>query len=263
MARVSVTNTNNIAIVTLTRGDKMNALDPDMIDAIIAAGHKVAASDARAVVLQGEGKSFCAGLDVASFAAFAAGQDPHDMIVPRTHDDANRWQEVTLVWRRVNVPVIAALHGVVYGGGMQIAMGADIRIAAPDTKLSIMEMKWGLVPDMGGMLLFRDHMRSDVLRQMIYTAAPVTAQQAERWGLVTHLADNPQAAALDLATEIAGKSPSAIRAAKRLIDVAEDHSSTRQHVLLEESREQASLIGKPDQMETVMAQMQKRAADYK
>jgi len=260
MARVSVEYQDHIAKVTLTRPDKMNALDPAMVEAILSAGAEVAASDARAVVLSGEGKSFCAGLDVASFAALAQ-MDPVARIMPRSYGDTNDMQEVALCWRRVSVPVIAALQGAVYGGGLQLALGADIRIAAPDTRLAVMEMKWGLVPDMGGMVLLPSLMRSDVLRQLTYTAHPVTAKQAERWGLVTSVADDPLAEALTMAQVIAGKSPSAIRAAKRLIEVAE--SAGRADVLMAESGEQAALIGKADQMEVIGAQMQGRKPEFK
>ncbi|MEP3333665.1 crotonase/enoyl-CoA hydratase family protein [Sedimentitalea sp.] len=260
MARVSVDYQDHIARVTLTRGDKMNALDDEMFQAIVTAGQEVAASDARAVVLSGEGKSFCAGLDLASFAKM--GQvDPEEWLMGRSHGDTNLLQEMSLVWRRVPVPVIAALQGAVYGGGLQLALGADIRIAAPDAKLSLMEMKWGLVPDLGGMVTLPPLVRSDVLRLMTYTAEPIPAEQGERWGLVTQLADDPLAAAIELATTIAGKSPSAIRAAKRLIDVAE--TEDRKAVLLQESRESAGLIGKPDQMEVIGAQMQGRAPNFK
>ncbi|MFV0514217.1 MAG: crotonase/enoyl-CoA hydratase family protein [Jhaorihella sp.] len=255
MARVSVEIRDNIAHVTLTRGDKMNALDPAMVKAILAAGQQVAASDARAVVLSGEGKSFCAGLDLASFAAMQ-GMDASDWLMKRSHDDANEMQELAMLWRRMPVPVIAALQGAVFGGGLQIALGADIRIAHPQTRLALMEMKWGIVPDMGGMVLLPGLVRSDVLRHLTYTAAPVDAEQAERWGLVTRINADPRAAALALAGEIVQKSPSAIRAAKRLIDVAE--RADRAEVLLAESREQVDLIGKPDQIEVIAAQMQGR-----
>ncbi len=260
MARVSVEYIDHIAKVTLTRPDKMNALDPAMVQAIISAGQEVAASDARAVVLSGTGKSFCAGLDVASFAALAQA-DPGEMLNSRTHGDTNDMQEVAMVWRRVPVPVIAALHGAVYGGGLQLALGADIRIAAPDTKLAVMEMKWGLVPDMGGMVLLPRLMRSDVLRQMTYTARPVGAEQGERWGLVTSVADDPLAAATQLAQEIAGQSPTAIRAAKRLIEVAE--AAGRGDVLLAETHEQVALIGKAEQIEVIGARMQGRKPEFK
>ncbi|MFC4671718.1 crotonase/enoyl-CoA hydratase family protein [Seohaeicola nanhaiensis] len=260
MSRVSIKYEDNIARVTLTRPDKMNALDNAMIQAIISAGQEVAASPARAVVLSGEGRSFCAGLDLASFAEMGQ-MNAEDWLMPRKHGETNDVQEVAMVWRRVQVPVIAALHGAVYGGGLQLALGADIRIAHPAAKLSVMEMKWGLVPDMGGMALLPRLVRSDVLRQLIYTAAPVDAAQAERWGLVTSLEEDPLEAALALAGEIAGKSPAAIRAAKRLIEVAE--SADRASVLLDESRESVGLIGKAEQMEVISAQMQGRRPVFK
>ena len=260
MARVSVEYKDHIARVTLTRGDKMNALDDAMVEAILTAGAEVAASEARAVVLSGEGKSFCAGLDMASFAKMGS-VDPEQWLMERSHHDANRMQEIGLIWRRVPVPVIAAVQGAVYGGGLQLALGADIRIAAPDAKLAVMEMKWGLVPDMGGMVLLPQLVRSDVLRQLTYTARPITAAQAEAWGLVTQVKEDPLTAALALAEEIAEQSPSAIRAAKRLIGVAE--TAERAEVLLAESREQVKLIGKPEQMEVIAARMQGRKPEFK
>lgn len=260
MARVSVEYRNHIAHVTLTRGDKMNALDDAMVKAVLAAGQEVAASDARAVVLSGEGKSFCAGLDMDSFATMTH-KDPSEWLMTRSHDDANEMQELALIWRRVPVPVICAIQGVAYGGGLQIALGADIRIAHPDAKLAVMEMKWGIIPDMGGMVLLPKLVRSDVLRLLTYTARSIGAAQAADWGLVTSLSDDPLTEAIALAEDIAGKSPSAIRAAKRLIEVAETKS--RAEVLLAESAEQVELIGKPDQMEVVMAQMQGRKPEFK
>lgn len=260
MGRVSVEYKDHIAWVTLTRGDKMNALDDAMVKAIISAGQDVAASDARAVVLSGEGRGFCAGLDLESFASM--GQvDPREWLMARSHGDTNEMQEIAMVWRRVPVPVIAALHGPVYGGGLQLALGADIRIAGPDTKLSVMEMKWGLIPDLGGMVLLPPLVRSDVLRLLTYTARPIDAPQAEAWGLVTALADDPVAMARDIAEEIASQSPSAMRAAKRLIDIAE--TEARAEVLQAESSEQVELIGKPHQMEVITARMQGRKPVFK
>ena len=261
MARLSITYENHIAHVRLTRADKMNAVDQEMIDAVIAAGNEVAASNARAVVLSGEGKAFCAGIDISAMGALAGG-NPADRMMPRTHGDGttNQWQEVAMVWARVGVPVIAALHGKVYGAGLQLALGADIRIAAPGTEMAVMEMKWGIVPDMGGMVLLPKLVRGDVLRLLTYTAKPVDAAQAERWGLVTQVAEDPLAAAMELATTIAGKSPSAIKAAKRLTAFAE--ISEENDVLLEESREQAELLGRPHQMEVIAAEFGKRPAVF-
>jgi len=262
MARVTITYENHIAFVWLTRADKMNAVDQDMIDAIIEAGQEVAASDARVVVLSGEGKAFCAGIDITGLSAMI-GKDPAELLMPRTHGEGttNQWQEVAMIWARLDIPVIAALHGAVYGAGMQLALGADIRIAAPDTKLAVMEMKWGIVPDMGGMVLLPRLVRDDVLRRLTYTAEAIDAAQAERWGLVTEVADDPLAAATALATTIAGKSPSAIKAAKQLISFAQ--MASVDDVLMAESRAQADLLGKPHQMEVIAAEFGKRPAVFK
>ncbi|MDC0658302.1 crotonase/enoyl-CoA hydratase family protein [Leisingera sp. SS27] len=260
MSRVTTGYKDRIAYVTLARPDKHNALDEEMIEGIIAAGQEVADSDARAVVLSGAGASFCAGLDMAALASFAQ-RDLSTLIMERTHHDANAFQEVAMIWRRVPVPVIAAIHGACFGGGLQIALGADIRIAHPEARLSVMEMKWGLIPDMGGMALLPRLLRSDVLRRLTWTAEKVEAPQALDWGLVTELAGNPLSRANELAHEIAAKSPSAVRAAKRLIAYAESGASQAE-VLLRESAEQLDLIGKPDQIEAVAAQLQKRPPEF-
>lgn len=257
MARVTVTYENHIAFVRLTRGDKMNAVDQAMIDGIIAAGQEVAASDARVAVISGEGKAFCAGIDITGLSGMI-GKDPKELLMPRTHGDGttNQWQEVAMIWHRMEIPVIAAVHGVCFGAGIQLALGADIRIAAPDAKFAVMEMKWGIVPDMGGMVLLPKLVRSDVLRRLTYTAQPIQADQAERWGIVTEIAEDPLAAATALAEVIVDKSPSAIRAAKRLISIAE--TAEAEDVLEAESAIQAGLMGKPHQMEVVAAEMGKR-----
>jgi len=262
MARVTVTYENHIAFVRLTRADKMNAVDQDMIDGIIGAGREVAASDARAVVISGEGKAFCAGIDITGLAGMM-GKDPADVLMPRTHGDGttNQWQEVAMIWSRMDIPVVAAIHGVCFGAGMQLALGADIRISAPGARFAVMEMKWGIVPDMGGMVLLPKLVRSDVLRRLTYTAEQVEAEQAMAWGLITEIADDPLATATVLAEVIAGKSPSAIRTAKRLIAIAEIEDAAT--VLEAESRLQSELIGKPHQMEVIASQMGKRPAVFK
>ncbi|WP_293443842.1 crotonase/enoyl-CoA hydratase family protein [Planktotalea sp.] len=260
MPRVTTTIQNHIAHVELTRSDKMNAVDPAMLAAIIEAGEALRDNtDVRAVVLSGQGDAFCAGLDVASFAALAGG-DPMDIMMPRTHGPSNDYQHVCMIWRQLDVPVIAVLQGVCFGAGLQIASGADIRIAAPNTRMSILEMKWGLVPDMGGMVLWPALMRADVLRRLTYTGEEFTGEAAEGYGLVTEVNDTPLERALELAKLIASKSPSAVRAGKALVTYALENAS--EAVLLEESRAQASLIGKPDQMEAVMANVQKRPPNF-
>ena len=260
--RVRVTYTDYIAHVELVRTDKMNAVDQEMITAIIAAGNEVAASDARVVVLSGQGKGFCAGIDISGLGAMI-GQDPLELLQPRTHGDGttNQWQEVAMVWHRMPQPVIAALHGVCFGAGCQLALGADIRIAGPDLKMAVMELKWGIVPDMGGMVLLPKLVRSDVLRKLTYTAEPVDAARAEAWGLVTEQASDPLAAAMDLARSLTHKSPAALRVAKRLISLAESGASDAE-VLMAESVEQAGLMGTPEQMEVVAATLQKRVPNF-
>lgn len=263
MPRVTVTYEDHIAHVRLTRPDKMNAVDQEMINAIISTGQEVAASDARVVVMSGEGDAFCAGIDISGLSAMT-GKDPVELMMTRTHGDGttNQWQEVTMIWHRLEIPVIAALHGAVYGAGLQLALGADIRFAAPNVKMAIMEMKWGIVPDMGGMVILPRLLRSDVLRQLTYSAAPIAADRALTVGLITEVHADPHAAALDLARTIAGKGPNAIKAAKRLIEFAET-SGSDDEILLAELREQAALIGKPEQMEVIAAQFGKRPAVFK
>ncbi|MCA0922005.1 crotonase/enoyl-CoA hydratase family protein [Pseudooceanicola nanhaiensis] len=258
MTRVSVEITDHVAHVTLTRGDKMNAVDSAMAEAIVEAGEALLPrDDIRAVVLSGEGRAFCAGLDVASFGA-ALMRDSSDWLMPRSHGASNLMQRVAMVWHEMPVPVIAALQGVAFGAGFQLALGADIRIAHPACKLAVMEMKWGLVPDMGGMVLLPRLCRSDVIRRLTYTADPVSAEQGLAMGLVTELAEDPLAAARAMAEGIAGRSPSAIRAAKALIGYAESGAGMEE-VLLEESRAQVGLIGGSDQREVVAANMAGRA----
>ncbi|WP_375175324.1 crotonase/enoyl-CoA hydratase family protein [Pseudooceanicola sp.] len=261
MTRVKTEIRDHVAHVTLTRGDKMNAVDPDMAEAIVAAGEALIGNEEiRAVLLSGEGRAFCAGLDVASFGKHASGGDQTDRIVTRTHGDANLMQQVAMVWRRVPVPVIAAVQGVAFGAGFQLALGADVRIAAPGTKFAVMEAKWGLVPDMGGMVLMPTLMRSDVIRLMTYTADPVLAEKGVDWGFVTEIAEDPHARALELVTAIAEKSPSGTRLAKALIEVAE--TGTEAEVLMAESVEQAKLIGGAHQIEIVSANMAGRKPQF-
>lgn len=254
MSHVSTDISDGIATVTLSRPDKLNAISLDMLGEVIAAAHALRDADIRCVVLKGEGRAFCAGIDIMSLSSLL-GQDMDEVLVKRTHGDANDFQEFALAWRNLQVPVIAAVHGACFGAGLQLALGADIRVAAPDARLSVMEMKWGLVPDMGGMALLPALLRSDVLRRLTYTAEIVEAEQALAWGLVTELSDDPVERAMALAREIASKSPSAIRAAKRLIAKAETMSEA--DVLMAESVEQAGLIGTPDQMASIQRGMAK------
>jgi enoyl-CoA hydratase/carnithine racemase len=177
-------------------------------------------------------------------------------LTERTHGDANKFQRVATVWRDIPVPVIAALHGVAFGGGLQIALGADIRLVAADIKMSIMEIKWGLVPDMAGMLFLRQLVRADVVRDLIYTGRIVDGAEAVALGLATRVVDDPLASALQLAQEMTQKSPLALRAAKRMLNQWGDASDAA--LLLAEADEQSRLIGRAEQMEAVQANLDKR-----
>ena len=250
---------NGVAQVRLNRPDKMNALDPAMFEAIIAAGEELRTMKGlRAVVLAGEGRSFCAGLDVSSFTAAPDGE--RKPLTTRTHGNANTFQEVAMTWRKCPVPVIAAVHGVCFGGGMQIASGADIRVVHPASRMAIMEMKWGLVPDMGGYHLWRGLVRDDVLRELVYTNREFTGEEAQGYGLATFVTEDPLGKANDIANEIANRNPEAIRGAKRLSEAMLERSGD--DILMEESVEQAAIMRKPNQVEAVMAGMQKRPAKF-
>ena len=188
---------DGVADVRFVRAEKMNALDPEMFERIIEAGHALQRMKGlRAVVLSGEGRAFCAGLDLSNFARKPAEDEPS--LTERTYGNSNRAQQVAMQWRKLPVPVIAAVHGVCLGGGLQIASGADIRIVHPETRMAIMEMKWGLVPDMGGYVLWRGLVRDDVLRELIYTNREFTGAEAVDLGLATHVDPNPRERALAL-----------------------------------------------------------------
>ncbi len=251
--RVSITVTDQIADVRLNRADKMNAIDPAMFEGIGAAIDALGdRSDIRCVVLSGEGKAFCAGLDMASMAAGGSGTS-----ATRNDQGSILPQHVALGWRNLPMPVIAAVHGVAFGGGLQIMSGADIRIAAPGTRFSIRESYWGLVPDMAGFVIWRGLVRDDVLRELVYTAREFDADEALHHGFISRIADDPHAAAMDLATTIARHSPHAMRGAKRLCNMA--HDTPERAILEAETREQMAVIGKANMMEAVAAHMGKRA----
>jgi 1,4-dihydroxy-2-naphthoyl-CoA synthase len=262
--RISITMLEDgIADVRMTRVEKMNALDATQWSALVEAVETLKAMDGlRVVVLSGEGRAFCAGLDLASMqsdrtpGASSAGGS----LAERTHGIANNAQYAAWGWRELPVPVIAAVHGVAFGAGSQIMAAADIRIVHPATRIAIMEMKWGLVPDVAGMPLWRTQVKDDVLREMIYTNREFTGVEAKDMGFATHVSDDPHAKAMELARVIANKNPHAIRAAKRLCNMMA--AATDAELLQAESDEQIKVIRKPNQMEAVMAEMEKRKPKF-
>jgi enoyl-CoA hydratase/carnithine racemase len=235
-----------------------------MFGGLIEAGEQLTdMKGLRAVVLSGEGRAFCAGLDMGRFEdmktkgeAMVGLRD----LTARTHGPANRPQWAAWLWRELPVPVIAAVHGVAFGGGFQIALGADMRYSTPDVKMSVMEIRWGLVPDVAGTQLMRHLCREDIVRELTYTGRIFSGEEAFAYGLVTRLTADPHAAALETAREIAGKNPHAIRAAKRLLNLAV--ATDAETGLTAESVEQLKLIGSPNQVEAVTAQIGKRAPNF-
>lgn len=258
--RVTVAE-NGVAEVALVRADKMNAIDAAMFNAINEAIAQLRGdARVRVVVLHGEGRAFCAGLDMGRFQEMGSGQTSGTLgndLLDRTHGLANAPQHVGWGWRDLPVPVIAAVHGVAFGGGLQIALGADIRIVHPETKLSVMEIKWGLVPDMSGCVFMTELVRADVLRDLTFTGRIVSGIEAQAIGLATRVSDDPLAEARALAAQIAASSPDAIRAGKRLLNGASPVRAAE--VLLAEAKEQKALIGSPNQREAARAGLEKRA----
>lgn len=267
--RISVEISNGVADIRLTRADKMNALDDAMFTALVETGERMKTEKGvRAIVLSGEGRAFCAGLDMGNFGKMAdSGNDDkpksskrRSALAPRTHGVANRAQYAAWVWREVPVPVIAAVHGVAFGGGFQVCLGADMRYVAPDTKMSVMEIKWGLVPDMAGTQLMRHLAREDIVRELSYTGRIFSGEEAFSYGFATRLSDDPRTLALETAAEIAGRNPDAIRANKRIFNAAPYSDASAG--LLMESVEQDEIIGTANQIEAIMSTMEKRAGNY-
>ncbi len=267
--RVLVTINDGIAEVRFNRPDKRNALDDEQFTAIEEAGERLKTEEGvRVVVLVGEGASFCAGLDFSSFGRMAGGERSEDAAErPRSNASeidegriTHRGQQVAWVWQELPMPVIAAVHGHALGGGFQIALGADIRIAHPDTKWSVREVHWGLVPDMTGTFMLTRLVRSDVARELTYTARMVDGREAHELGLVTRLSETPYEDAMELAREIASRSPGAVRGSKALFnrmftDGAAEQFAAERSLIGEQ-------IGSPNQVEAITANLEQRAPKF-
>ena len=263
--RVHISISHGIADVRMTRADKRNALDGAMFTALAEAGERLKTEPGvRCVVLSGEGSSFCAGLDFSSFQSMAGGAgasneggNPGSMAEGRiTH----LGQQVSWVWQEIPVPVIAAVHGHALGGGIQVCLGADIRIVHPDTQMSVREVHWGLVPDMTGTLVLSQLVRPDVAKELTFTARVFDGREAFALGLATKLSETPHDDAMAMAREIADRSPDAVRGAKALFNGLLHSRAAAQFA--EERRVIGSMIGRPNQVEAVMANFEKRAAAY-
>ena len=257
--RIEVTCTEGVASVRLDRAAKRNAIDADMCWALAEVGERLGKDrSVRAVVISGSGKSFCAGLDRAGLEALSSGRSflPFTDLTKRSHGMANWVQHIVLQWRELPVPVIAAVHGDVFGGGFQLALGADMRFSDADARFAVLEGKWGLVPDMAGTLLMRQLAREDIVRELTFTARVFSAEEAQGYGFVTRIVPDPHAEAMETARTIAGLSPDAVRAAKRLLNGALLGSAAES--LEAETREQERLLGSPNQVEALEAMREKR-----
>lgn len=265
--RVSYTLKDGIADVRLCRPEKMNALDGAMFRSLIEVGEELKANNAvRAVVLSGEGRSFCSGLDFSSFQAMAGGEESlskftSTVAATPTYETAQAaGQQAVYVWQEIPAPVIAAVQGHALGGGFQLAMGADIRFVHPEAKISVLEIRWGLVPDMCGTQLLHRLVGLDVAKELAFTGRMVSGEEAGRLGLATHVTATPLEDALALAAEIAAKSPEAVRGTKELFNLAGETSL--KEGLAAEQRIIRSLIGSPNQVESVMAFFDKRPPTF-
>jgi len=265
--RVTISVVDGIADVKMNRADKRNALDNAMFTSLNAAGEYLKKLDGlRVVVLSGDGASFCAGLDFSSFAQMAeagvADKKP-DMNAGSMVDGriTHMAQQVCWVWQEVPVPVIAAVHGHALGGGIQIALGADIRIVHPDTQLSVREVHWGLIPDMTGTLMLSRLVRPDIVKNLVFTARVFSGHEAHEMGIATQLSQDVHADAMTMAREIAGRSPEAVRGAKKLINLLANSGAAEQFAA--ERATIGQLIGTANQAEAVMSHFEKRPPIFK
>ena len=263
--RVTIDIVDGIADVRMNRADKRNALDNAMFTSLAAAGEYLKTnSEIRAVVLSGDGASFCAGLDFGSFQVMAQGPKSDGTVNAGAMTEGritHLAQQVCWVWQEVPVPVVAALQGHALGGGMQLALGADIRVAHGETQFAMREVHWGLIPDMTGTLMLSRLVRDDVAKDLVFSARIISGVEAHALGVVTRLSDKPFETAMQIAREIADRSPDAVRGAKALINRL-SNAGAAEH-FAEERRIIYSLIGKPNQVEAVMSNFEKRPAKFR
>jgi enoyl-CoA hydratase/carnithine racemase len=257
--RVRIAVEDHVAVVTLTRPEKHNALDLPMFAAIVETSERLAGEPGiRAVVLHGEGPSFCSGLDVTGVMAGGPGLD--GLLEPLRGEVPNRFQRAAYNWLGLPMPVIAAVHGACFGGGLQIALAADIRIAAPDARLSVMEIRWGLIPDMSITRTLPRLVGIDVAKELTYTGRVLSGNEAHRLGMVTHVSGDPLGFALELAGEIASRSPDAVRGAKRLFEHA--WTGPPAETLALEASIQLGLIGSPNQLAAISAGANRQRPEF-
>ena len=245
---------DSIARVTLNRPEVMNALNRELFEALSEVGLSLKSDNkVRAVVMDSSGPSFCVGLDVSVFSESSGSS----MLEVRNYGLTNILQHTAWVWHEIPVPVITAIKGHCLGGGLQLACGADMRFVHPEAKLSILEIKWGIVPDMAGSQLWKRFVREDLLRDLTYTGRIFSGKEAFQYGFATRLCEDPLADALEAASQVAGKNPHAIRANKRIIN--QQAQASPAEGMLFETIEQLAIAGTPNQAEAIQANLEKRA----
>ena len=264
---VHTSSADHVTEIRLDRPEKRNAINGEMMEGLRHAVAEVAADPScRVVIVHGSGRSFCAGLDMANFAEMAGGRlsgdtdSVREALADRSPQGANRAQQVGWAWRELPVPVIAAVHGHALGGGLHIALGADIRIVAPDAALGFVEITWGLLPDMSGTQTLRRLVGADRAKELILTGRRFSGTEALELGLATEVTDDPLERARDLARVIAGRSPEAVRATKAVIDASAE-LDVADGLELEASLS-AALLGSENQLEAVTAQLESREPTF-
>ena len=263
--RVTISIDGGVADVRLNRAEKLNALDAAMFDALIEAGEALKAdASLRAVVISGEGRAFCAGLDLGSFQAMASGpervlgdvgEDPQ-LRAPRRPRVSRR----CYVWREIPAPVIAAVNGHALGGGFQLALGADLRYVHPGAQMSVLEIRWGLIPDMCGTQLLHQLVGLEIAKDLTFSGRMVAGDEAVRIGLASRLTETPREDALATAHEYAAKSPQALRGGKALLNMAD--AVPLSEGFAAEQKTIRALIGTPNQVEAVTAWFEKRPPSF-
>lgn len=266
-ARIKVEIDAGVAHVLLNRPEKKNALDGDMFEGLRAAARQLAKDrSVRAVVLSGAGDSFCSGIDLSNFSDMASGglsaesESVQAAVADKSAEGANSAQQLAWQWQELPVPVIAAVTGVAYGGGLHIALGADIRIVAPDARIAFVEISWGLVPDLSGTQALRRLVPLDLAKKLIFTGETISGEQAVALHIGTELSDRPLETAFALARKIAQQSPEAIRAAKKLLNTS--GLVPLAEGLANEMAASSKLMGSKNQIEAVMSKLEKRTANF-
>ena len=249
---VTLSTEDNIAFVTFNRAEKRNALDMAMFKSIEQISRRLRHNrQIRAVIVQGKGEDFCSGLDVKSMM----GQKTSILALLRKWlpGQANLAQKVSVNWRKIPVPVIMVIQGRCWGGGLQIALGADFRFATPGASFSIMEGKWGLIPDMGGNLALRELVAKDVGLRLAMSAEVISAHTALEYGLISEIHEDPLQGAKRFAGQIIERSPDAVAALKKLYQ--QNWLKSERSILAKESYYQVKILLGKNQARAVKKQI--------